>query len=195
MSLKIISGLARGIMLDTPDGRSMRPTSGRAREALFSSLGSLEGVRFADIFAGSGAIGLEAASRGAAAVALLEGDFRHVKFIERNTAKLRKAGVQTPIQLVSGKLSPGALLRIGACDIWFFDPPYAESADFLAELIKHRNVLELFRNSLVIWEMPDTAEARGKFQAIAGLDDVLECRIKSLGGNDFMLCKVRDLEA
>ena len=195
MSLKIISGLARGIMLDTPDGRSMRPTSGRAREALFSSLGSLEGVRFADIFAGSGAIGLEAASRGAAAVALLEGDFRHVKFIERNTAKLRKAGVQTPIQLVSGKLSPGALLRIGACDIWLFDPPYAESADFLAELIKHRNVLELFRNSLVIWEMPDTAEARGKFQAIAGLDDVLECRIKSLGGNDFMLRKVRDREA
>ena len=114
MALKIISGLARGIMLDTPSDRSMRPTSGRAREALFSSLGSVEGKRFADIFAGSGAIGLEAASRGAAEVTLLEANAMHVKLIERNIAKLRKAGTVCNITAVKRKAIAGTLLALAS---------------------------------------------------------------------------------
>ena len=192
MALKIISGLARGIMLDTPSDRSMRPTSGRAREALFSSLGNLEGVRFADIFAGSGAIGLEAASRGAASVVLLEGNAQHTRLIEQNIAKMRKAGVTCKIDLLRRKAIAGALLNIGSCDIWIFDPPYAESADFLRDLQSNGDLVELWRGSLIIWEMPDTAEARALFQQIDGLNDKFDCRMKSLGNCDFLFMEVKD---
>ena len=192
MALKIISGLARGIVLETPSDRSMRPTSGRAREALFSSLGNLQGVRFADIFAGSGAIGLEAASRGADSVVLLEGNAVHTKLIELNIAKMRKAGVTCNIELLRRKAIAGALLNIGFCDIWFFDPPYAESADFLRDLQANEDLLKLWRGSLIIWEMPDTSEARALFQQIEGLNDKFDCRIKNLGSCDFLFMEVRD---
>lgn len=191
MALKIISGLARGIMLDTPSDRSMRPTSGRAREALFSSLGSVEGMSFADIFAGSGAIGLEAASRGAGAVTLLEAAPLHVKLIERNIAKLRKAGVTCPIEAVRRKAIAGALLALGRHDIWFFDPPYPESAGFLKEFLQNASLPELWRDSLVIWEMPDTAEARAPFQQLAGSNELMDCQLKNLGGADFLFCRVK----
>ncbi len=195
MALKIIAGLARGIVLDTPDSRSMRPTAGRAREALFSSLGDLTNLRFADIFAGSGAIGLEAASRGAAAVTLLEGDSMHVKLIERNANKLRKAGVECPIEVVRRKAIAGALLNIGKCDVWFFDPPYAESGDYLREFAANDSLLELWRSSLLIWEMPDTAEARALFDNIPRLNEFFDCRVKNLGGCDFLICSGKGGEA
>lgn len=179
-------------MLDTPDNRSMRPTSGRAREALFSSLGDLTGMRFADIFAGSGAIGLEAASRGAASVVLLEAEAQHVKHIERNIAKLRKAGVDCPIEVLRRKAIAGAILNIGSCDVWFFDPPYAESGDYLKELSENPPVLDLWRNSLVIWEMPDTAEARMAFQDLAALNEKFDCKVKNLGSCDFLICRSRE---
>ena len=192
MALKIIAGKARGIILDTPDTRSMRPTSGRAREALFSSLGDLTGLRFADVFAGSGAIGLEAASRGAAEVVLLEGDVQHVKLIERNVAKLRKAGVDSPIEVLRRKAVAGSILNIGSCDVWFFDPPYAESGDYLKEFAANAAVRELWRNSLIIWEMPDTAEARAVFQNIPELYEHFDCRVKNLGSCDFLICRSKE---
>ena len=191
MALKIISGLARGIMLDTPPDRSMRPTSGRAREALFSSLGSVEGKSFADIFAGSGAIGLEAASRGAASVVLLEAEAQHVKLIERNAAKLRKAGVTCPIDVLRRKAIAGAILNLGKCDVWFFDPPYPESAEYLKEFLQSESLLKLWANSLVIWEMPDTAEARAPFQQLPQLNELMDCQLKNLGSVDFLFCRVR----
>ncbi len=193
MALKIISGLARGIMLDTPSDRSMRPTSGRAREALFSSLGSVEGKRFADIFAGSGAIGLEAASRGAAEVTLLEANAMHVKLIERNIAKLRKAGTVCNITAVKRKAIAGTLLALGIHDIWFFDPPYAESAMYLKELLASRDLLDFWKNSLLIWEMPDTTEARAEFENIPQMKELLDCQLKNLGSVDFLFCKVREI--
>lgn len=191
MALKIISGLARGIMLDTPPDRSMRPTSGRAREALFSSLGSVEGKSFADIFAGSGAIGLEAASRGASEVTLLEAAPLHIKLIEKNIAKLRKAGVTCPIEAVRRKAIAGSLCALGRHDIWFFDPPYAESADYLKEFLQSESLLKLWANSLVIWEMPDTAEARAPFQQLLQLNELMDCQLKNLGSVDFLFCRVR----
>ena len=194
MALKIIAGSARGIMLDTPDNRSMRPTSGRAREALFSSLGDLSGLRFADIFAGSGAIGLEAASRGAASVVLLEAEAQHVKLIERNVIKLRKAGVTCPIDVLRRKAIAGAILNIGKCDVWFFDPPYAESGDYLKDLAANEAVLDLWSNSLIIWEMPDTSEARTSFQNIPNLYERFDCKVKNLGSCDFLICRSKDGE-
>ena len=192
MALKIISGLARGIWLDTPPDRSMRPTSGRGREALFSSLGDISGMSFADIFAGSGAIGLEAASRGAGKVTMLEAAALHVKLIEKNIAKLQKAGVTIPMSVVRRKAIAGSLLALGRHDIWFFDPPYAESADYLAELLENDDLLNMWRDSLLIWEMPDTTEATAPFGKIAKLNTVFEVQKRTLGNVDFLFCKVKN---
>ena len=192
MALKIISGMARGIWLDTPPDRSMRPTSGRGREALFSSLGDISGKSFADIFAGSGAIGLDAASRGAGTVTLLEASPQHVKLIEQNIGKLQKAGVEAPMQAVRRKAIAGALLMLGKHDIWFFDPPYAESADYLAELLENEDLINLWRDSLLIWEMPDTTEATAPFGRLAKLNTLLEVQKRTLGNVDFLFCKVKN---
>ena len=192
MALKIISGLARGIMLDTPPDRSMRPTSGRGREALFSSLGDISGMSFADIFAGSGAIGLEAASRGASQVTLLEANAMHVKLIERNIAKLQKAGADCPMSVIRIKAIAGTLLALGRHDIWFFDPPYAESAAYLADLLENDDLLKLWKNSLLIWEMPDTTEATAPFAKIAKLNTHFEVQKRTLGNVDFLFCKVKN---
>ena len=192
MALKIISGLARGIWLDTPPDRSMRPTSGRGREALFSSLGDISGKSFADIFAGSGAIGLEAASRGAGKVSMLEAAALHVKLIEKNIEKMQKAGVTAPLSVVRREAIAGSLLALGRHDIWFFDPPYAESADYLAELIENNDLIQLWKDSLIIWEMPDTTEATAPFGRIARLHSLFEVQKRTLGNVDFIFCKVKN---
>ena len=191
MALKIISGLARNIQLDTPPDRSMRPTAGRAREALFSSLGDLSGKRIADIFAGSGAVGLESVSRGAAAAVLVEANPRHVQYIEQNIAKLRRAGVTAPVEVMRRKVFAGTLMAVGHCDIWFFDPPYAESGIFLRDLLASDAILQLWQDALLIWEMPDTTEARAIFQQIPDLHNKLDCQIRNLGGTDFLWGRVR----
>ncbi|MBE6366475.1 MAG: 16S rRNA (guanine(966)-N(2))-methyltransferase RsmD [Lentisphaerae bacterium] len=192
MALKIISGLARGIALDTPPDRSMRPTSGRSREALFSSLGPMEGKRFNDIFAGSGAMALEAASRGAAAVAMLEGNPKHTKLIEQNAAKLRKAGVAADIQIVGRKFSCNTLQLMPKADIWFFDPPYAQSADFMQMLLAGDCLDNCLSNALLIWELPDTAEARSAFLSVEALAQKLDYKLRNLGGTDFIFARRRE---
>ena len=170
----------------------MRPTSGRGREALFSSLGDISGKSFADIFAGSGAIGLEAASRGAGRVTLLEASPQHVKLIEQNITKIAKAGVTAPMQAVRRKAIAGSLLALGRHDIWFFDPPYAESSEYLAELLENEDLLKLWQDSLLIWEMPDTTEATAPFGKIAKLNTLLEVQKRTLGNVDFLFCKVKN---
>ena len=70
--MNIIAGIARGVELSVPDTMQVRPTSGRARKALFDSLGDFSGLHILDLFSGSGALALESASRGAAAITMLE---------------------------------------------------------------------------------------------------------------------------
>ena len=70
--MEILGGTAKGMSLKVPEGREVRPTSVRSRRALFDMLGDLAGRRFCDLFAGSGAVGIEAASRGASHVLLVE---------------------------------------------------------------------------------------------------------------------------
>ena len=89
---RIIAGSAGGRTLRTPPGAGTRPTSDRVREAIFSALqarDALSGARVLDLYAGSGALGLEAASRGAASVLLVESDARAVSVIRDNIAAYR----------------------------------------------------------------------------------------------------------
>ena len=122
---RIIGGVAGGRRLRTPSGSLTRPTSDRVREALFSALesalGSLSGLRFLDLYAGSGAVGLEAASRGAAAVTLVEQDRRTAGLIRQNARDLGLPGVQVVHGSVRHYLEdPSA----GPYDAVFLDPPY-----------------------------------------------------------------------
>lgn len=187
MPVKIIAGQARGILLETPDGRTMRPTSGKGREALFSSLGPVAGLVFADIFAGSGAIGLEAASRGAAQVVLVEENPRHCRMIERNIAKVRKAGAEFSDLTVCRRATAAALCGLPRADVWFFDPPYAESAALFRMLCGDDALRRHWQGARLIWELPDTVEASRGF---AESDLLPKSEIRTLGGVRFLWCDI-----
>jgi len=122
---RIIGGSAGGRRIQTPRGANTRPTSDRVREALFSAIeswcGSLSGLRFLDLYAGSGAVGLEAWSRGAGVVTLVEQDRRTAKLIDDNARALGFAKANVVTAEVSGTLQrpPAA-----PYDVAFLDPPY-----------------------------------------------------------------------
>lgn len=122
---RIIGGTAGGRRLITPRGTATRPTSDRVREALFSAVeawcGSLAGLRFLDLFAGSGAVGLEAWSRGAGVVTMVEQDRRTASLIGRNATSLGAARASVVAASVASTLrkSPAA-----PYDVVFLDPPY-----------------------------------------------------------------------
>lgn len=136
---RIIGGRYGGRRLAMPPGTDTRPTSDRVREALFNTLESmteLTGARFADLYAGSGAVGLEAASRGATGVLLVESDPRAAKVARGNVAAL---GAAPTVQITTARVEQ---LLAGKpdrpYDVVFADPPYAlhdkEVAAMLAAL-------------------------------------------------------------
>jgi 16S rRNA (guanine966-N2)-methyltransferase len=140
---RIISGLAGGRRISTPPGSATRPTSDRVREALFSRLEHLDVVhqaRVLDLYAGSGALGLESASRGAASVLLVESDWAAVAVIRKNIAELGLAGVTVSADTVERALLAGPA-QDASCNLVLADPPYdvTEQAlgDVLALLVTH----------------------------------------------------------
>jgi 16S rRNA (guanine966-N2)-methyltransferase len=120
--MRIIAGKWRGRPIDAPPGQTTRPTADRVRETLFSMLasrlGSFEDLRVADLFAGSGALGLEALSRGATSATFVESDPKAAATIRRNADKLGAS-----IHLLSG--SALSLSRSEPFDLIFTDAPYA----------------------------------------------------------------------
>lgn len=125
--MRIIAGAWRGRTIDAPPGAATRPTADRVRETLFSMLGSrigsLDGLRVADLFAGSGALGFEALSRGASQVTFVENDSRAAATIRRNAHKLG-AGERLRILPTSAL----ALPKSEGFDLIFADPPYASGS-------------------------------------------------------------------
>jgi 16S rRNA (guanine966-N2)-methyltransferase len=126
---RVIAGAAGGRRLAVPPGQATRPTSDRAREGLFgtvlSELGSLDGRHVLDLYAGSGAVGLEALSRGAGSVLLVESDARAAGVIKANVKSVGIAGAQVVTSRVERFLSGPPR---GAYDLVFADPPYAVTA-------------------------------------------------------------------
>ena len=122
--MRIIAGTWRGRQLVAPPGTGTRPTANRTRETLFSMLvsrlGTFEGLRVADLFAGSGALGFEALSRGAASAAFVERDASAIAAIKRNAAGL---GASEQVRVLAG--SALALPSSDAFDLILADPPYA----------------------------------------------------------------------
>jgi 16S rRNA (guanine966-N2)-methyltransferase len=129
---RIISGRAGGQRLQTPSGAGTRPTSDRVREALFSRLEHLEvltGARVLDLYAGSGALGLEAASRGAADVVLVESDRAAAAVARRNAARLGIPESSVLATTVQRALASAPATRRS---LVFLDPPYDLDEDALA---------------------------------------------------------------
>ena len=132
---RIIAGAARGRQLRAPEGRDTRPTSDRVREALFSRLehqGWLDGTRVLDLYAGSGALGLEAVSRGAAAAVLVEHDAATARLVRANVQATGLPGVRVVADRVERALARPPEERF---DLVFLDPPYAVADDVLVRAL------------------------------------------------------------
>jgi len=152
--VRVIAGTARGVRLETPKGNAVRPTLDRVREALFSILGErVAGARFIDLYAGTGANGIEALSRGATGAAFVDSDPRCVALIRRN---LGRAGLTSQAQCLQGFL-PGCLRRLALgttpYDIAFADPPFGRTdlAELLSELRDHAIVVP---DGTIVYEHP-----------------------------------------
>ncbi|WP_252975479.1 16S rRNA (guanine(966)-N(2))-methyltransferase RsmD [Janibacter melonis] len=132
---RIISGQAGGRRLRTPAGGGTRPTSDRVREALFSALESrdaVQGAHVMDLYAGSGALGLEAASRGAASVLPVASDRGAIGVIRANIADVGAAGARVQAGTVEAALDRTPTL---AYDLVLADPPYDVDEDSLAAVL------------------------------------------------------------
>lgn len=134
---RVIAGTAGGRRLAVPPGNGTRPTSDRAREGLFSTWesldGTLSGARVLDLYGGSGAVGLEALSRGAAHVLLVEADARAVRTIRDNVRALGLPGAEVRAgkaeQVIAGPAPDEPY------DVLFLDPPYAVTNSDLEEIL------------------------------------------------------------
>ncbi|WUH90683.1 16S rRNA (guanine(966)-N(2))-methyltransferase RsmD [Streptomyces sp. NBC_00433] len=169
---RVIAGAAGGRRLAVPPGTATRPTSDRAKEGLFSTLqslrGTLAGARVMDLYGGSGAVGLEALSRGAAHVLLAEADPRAARTIRENAAAIGLPGAEVRAgkaeKVVAGP--PPA----EPYDVVFLDPPYDTPGEDLREIL-----LTLLAGG---WLAPDTlvtVERRtrgGDFDWPAGFEEL-----------------------
>lgn len=137
---RIIAGTAGGRRLAVPPGERTRPTSDRVREGMFSTLRSLrgrfDGARVLDLYAGSGAVALEALSRGAAHARLVESDARAAKVAKANAHDLGFDGdAAVTVAKVERLVSDGPAPGEEPYDIVFCDPPYALADDDVIELL------------------------------------------------------------
>jgi len=189
--MNIISGTARNLELaDLPDS-AVRPTAVRARKALFDSIGVFAGKTVLDLFSGSGALALEAASRGASTVVMVENDPAHVACIRENCRRVTAAGADAEkLILEFDALFPQRYLpKLPALpDLIFADPPYADSSKFFHRLLSDETFVTELSGSRLIWEVPDTPGALGEFMEHPALSDVT---IRRFGGTFFLLGTIK----
>lgn len=159
--MRITGGKARGISLKAPDGRGTRPATDQMREAVFSSLGArIEGARVADLFAGTGAYGLEAMSRGAAGGIFVENSGDALACLRRNLEAVAKS-----CQLTSTKGWSVLACKVyaltasqGPFDLVFVDPPYAMIESKMEGIFRETIELLVAPNGRVCLEMPGGLE-------------------------------------
>lgn len=142
--MRIVAGKYRGLRLKTLKGDQLRPTSSQMRETLFDVLGEgIHGAQFLDAYAGSGAVGIEALSRGAARVVFLEHHRAAAEMIRQN---LETLGIESGFRLITTKVEAGIerLAQEGALfDYIFLDPPYAEIREY------HHTLREFGRSGII----------------------------------------------
>ena len=145
--MRVVAGRYRGRRLAAPRGTDVRPTSDRVREAVFSILGDISGLRVLDLFAGSGALAIEALSRGAASATLVENDRAALEAIRANLAPL--PGADADVVRAEAVVWLGG--KRGPYDLVFLDPPYSEARK-LAGPLSQKLPAALSPNALIVSE-------------------------------------------
>ena len=184
--MNIIAGTARNLRLTDLPGSEVRPTAVRARKALFDSLGNFDGLGVVDLCSGSGALALEAASRGAEWVFMVENNPRHLECIRENCRRVTATGVTT--KMIISEFDILNFSRYshhipGKADLIFADPPYAKSAEFFHKLAADREFTAVMQGTMLIWEIPDTPGAAGDFMPADFLDKM---QFRRFGGTIFL---------
>jgi len=133
--MRIIAGTHRGHTIHAPPGLDTRPTSDRVRENVFNLVGPVDGASVLDLYAGSGALGLEALSRGAARAVFVERDAEAARTIERNLDKLRLRGTIVRQDAVTALASEAGTGR--KYDLVLVDPPYDMYTDLQPQLARY----------------------------------------------------------
>lgn len=168
---KITGGNLGSRKLKSPKGLNVRPTPGRVKESLFAILAPrIEGARFLDLYAGTGAIGFEAASRGAAKVVSVEG---HRDTAEAIKEAAEQFGVSEAVEVIPAQVDRALYRLEGPFDIVYADPPYADEVPLqMFRLLLERKLLG--PDALVIFEhsartiLPDIPGYRGVREEVYG---------------------------
>lgn len=158
--MRITGGGARGISLLTAKGSGVRPATDRLRESVFSSLGSfVQNAQFIDLFAGSGAYGLEAWSRGAVGGYFVEKDRNSLRFLKQNIASVARSLGQSPdsLRVVQSDVERWQMQEKGFADLIFVDPPYSGIESIATELFP-RFLEWLAPGGRIVFEMPGYIE-------------------------------------
>jgi len=153
--MRVTGGEFCGRKLSVPPGEKVRPTQDRVREALFSILMNvIKGSFFVDLFAGSGAVGLEALSRGAANVIWVENNNKHIRVLRRNAELLAPGRGEIAVSDVERWLKTAGRGR--KADVVFADPPYVDACEkgfaYLMKLFGDNGVIA--ENGIFVAEMP-----------------------------------------
>lgn len=164
--MRIVGGRARSIRLAVPQSGLVRPTEDKVKEAMFAALGSVEGCAVLDLFSGSGALGLEALSRGAAKVVMVEREERHVAAMRANLAAVQKAMMCSgsgdgvgEAQIVRSDVRSAMRTLTGKFDVILADPPYHPGSGEYGgrELLLDANCMRLAADNAVLVLEHDTA--------------------------------------
>ena len=146
--MRIIAGSHKGHTIHAPRGRDTRPTSDRVRENIFNIVGPVDGAAVLDLYAGSGAMGLEALSRGAAKAVFVERDADAVRAIERNLDKLRLSGTILRQDALAALATEAGSRR--KYDLVLVDPPYDMYPDVQPQLARYLPALLSVDGVLVV---------------------------------------------
>ncbi len=167
--MNIISGIAKGIILDVPKGLSVRPTGARAKKSLFDSYNNWKDKVIVDLFSGTGAIGLEAASRGASKVYFVENMRKNCKYISNNIAKIQKSGVEAQMEVIcSDALSVHKVFPQlnNTIDVIFADPPYNIANEVVNKILISHGFFEWAGKADFIFEAPSELSRKPIFDNI-----------------------------
>jgi len=158
-SINIIAGYAKGLQLNIPKGDAVRPTSVRARKALFDSIGDFQDMKVLDVFSGVGALGLEAASRGANSIIFIEKEPQHCKFIKKNIDSImnKNSKCQFKTYCVDALNINRWINNLinWTPDYIFCDPPYPISKQCFEIIAENKEFAQIAKDSLLYWELPD----------------------------------------
>lgn len=182
--MRVIAGMYRSRILKSLKGLALRPTSDRLRETLFNVLApNISGARFADLFAGTGAIGIEALSRGAAEVVFVEKHAPAAALIRKNLDSLgiRSGFTVLPVDVLRGleMLASRRKATEAGFDLIFLDPPYAAAADY-ERVLEFLGATDLLAPGVMViaehgrkFALPEKAESLRRFRVLKQGDAAL----------------------